>query len=125
MKPDWPSLETVSDDRLREALGRMDKDLRAMLLRGLGAENFAWPIVQWTLTDGTEKVVDSPTGHLPSGFCPISAKNTADGTPLKITGWTFNDTLPKTASGITQIGITVSFGTASATGVVKCWLVGG
>jgi len=125
MKPDWPDLEHVSDERLREALGRMDKDLRAMLLRGIGAENLAWPVVQWTLTDGAEKVVDCPISGMPQGFAPISAKNAADGTPLSITSCTFNDTLPKSASGVTQIGITVSFGTAGATGVVKCWLVGG
>lgn len=120
-KPEWPVLRNATDlDSMREALGRLDDDLRAMLVRGLGAENFSWPIVQWRLTDGVESAYDSPISGIPQGFFPISAVNVSDNTPLKITGWQLN-----TTRADRKLGITVSFGTASATGLVKCWLVGG
>lgn len=120
-KPEWPIIRNATGDaELREALSRLDSDLRAMLVRGLGAENFAWPVVEWRLTDGVETGYDNPISGLPQGFFPIAAVNVTDGTALKITGWTFNN---KRADR--KLGITVSFGTASATGAVKCWLVGG
>lgn len=121
MKPEWPSLKNITEpEGLLEPLARLDDDLRAMLVRGLGAENLSWPIVQWKLTDGVESGYDSPISGVPQGFFPLAAVSATDGTALKITGWQFN-----TARADRKLGITVSFSTASAVGLVKCLLVGG